>query len=170
MTFVSSAQKVSVSVNALNLVSFGTLNISGSYAMDRHWTSELEWVWNPWTYNVGDSQFQNRNLTGSLGARYWPWHVYSGWWIKGNLQYQIYNRGGVYSDLSEEGDAGGVGTGFGYALMLTPWLNLDFGVGLWGGTKNYVVYECTRCGRIVESGSKWFVAPDNFMLTFSFIF
>ncbi len=167
----ASAQKLSVSTNITDWLSLGTMNIEGSYAVARHWTTHLEWDYNPWTYKEGtQDQFQNRNLAGEAGVRWWPWHVYSGWWVSTAARYEMYNRGGVLDDSAEEGDAYGIGLGFGYALMLSDRINIDFGMGLWGGYKTYTVYRCTNCGRIMEQGEKTFMLPNDFMVSFVYVF
>jgi hypothetical protein len=127
---------------------------------------------NPWTYFKGDAdrQMQNRHQTYAAGIRYWPWHIYSGWWISGMLQYQEYNRGGILSQRTEEGDAYGISAGAGYSLMLHEHLNIDFGVSLWTGQKTYIAYACPSCGRITDKGSKWFFMPNDIRVSIAYIF
>lgn len=168
---VSNAQKWAVGTNFVDYANFGTINIEGSVAVDRHWTIEAEWDYNPWTFNAGQSdQFQNRSLSASAGTRYWPWHVYAGWWFKANAQYQIYNRGGLLQESAEEAEAYGAGAAFGYALLLGERVNLDFGFGLWGGKKIYTTYRCTNCGRIIDQGETWFMLPDDISVSLYYIF
>lgn len=171
IALTASAQKWSVGTNVIEWASLGTCNIEGSYAVARHWTVDVDWAYNPWTYKEGrERQFQNRSLSGEAGVRWWPWHAYSGWWVSGCGRYEVYNRGGIFDGSAEEGDAYGVGAGFGYALMLSERINLDFGIGLWTGRKDYTVYRCTSCGRIVDGGSRWFVMPNDVMVSFVYVF
>ena len=171
MGLVSNAQRWAVGTNLVDYANFGTLNLEGSVAVERHWSLDMEWDYNPWTYKAGSSdQFQNRSLSSSLGTRYWPWHVYAGWWFRSSIQYQIYNRGGLLQESAEEAEAYGAGIAFGYALLLGERVNVDFGFGLWGGMKEYTIYRCTNCGRITEQGTKWFMLPDDISLAFYFIF
>ena len=51
---------------------------------------------------------------------------------------------------------GGIAFGGGYSLMLGEHINLDFGLGLWTGYQKYVTYACPQCGKVVDSGEKWF--------------
>ena len=104
-------------------------------------------------------------MTGSpsgpwAGARWWPWHVYSGWWVGADARYTLYNVGGILKRSTEEGDAAGAGLYGGYSIMLSEWWNLDLGVGLWGGWKRYTRYACPLCGVITEQGEKGFILPD----------
>ena len=170
-TLTASAQKWAVAVNAGDMVSLGTVSVEGAVAVERHATVNASAKINPWTFRKGSpDQFQNRHQTYAIGARWWPWNVYSGWWLGGEGQYQQYNRGGLGSSNTEEGDAYGLGVSGGYALMLGKHVNLDFGLGLWGGRSIYTVYACPTCGKVVDSGRKWFVLPNELILSFQWVF
>ena len=54
--------------------------------------------------------------------------------------------------------------------MLTPWLNLDVGVGVWSGMDRFSVYECPVCGLTLETGRKVFFLPDDLRIALSLIF
>lgn len=86
------------------------------------------------------------------------------------VQYQEYNRGGIISQKTEEGDAYGISPGAGYSLMLHEKLNLDFGLSFWTGQKTYVTYACPSCGKITEKGSKWFIMPNEVRVAIQYIF
>ena len=166
------AQNWSVSTNVLDYVSLGTMNAEVSAGVGRRVTIEASARVNPWTFHKGDPsrQMQNRHQTYALGMRYWPWHIYSGWWISADAQYQEYNRGGIISQKTGEGDAFGLSAGAGYSLMLHEKLNLDFGVTLWAGQKTFISYACPSCGRITDKGSKWFVMPNEIRVAIQYIF
>lgn len=166
------AQNWSVSTNVLDYVSLGTMNAEVSAGVGRRVTIEASARVNPWTFHKGDPsrQMQNRHQTYALGMRYWPWHIYSGWWITADAQYQEYNRGGIISQKTEEGDAFGLSAGAGYSLMLHEKVNLDFGVTLWAGQKTFISYACPSCGRITDKGSKWFVMPNEIRVAIQYIF
>jgi hypothetical protein len=172
MPLMTSAQNWSISTNLLDYVSLGTLNAEGSVGTGRRMTVNVSARVNPWTYFKGDAdrQMQNRHQTYAAGIRYWPWHIYSGWWISGMLQYQEYNRGGILSQRTEEGDAYGISAGAGYSLMLHEHLNIDFGLSLWTGQKTYIAYACPSCGRITDKGSKWFFMPNDIRVSIAYIF
>ena len=172
MPLMTFAQNWSVSTNLVDYASLGTLNIEASAGIARRMTAVASVRVNPWTFHKGDydRQMQNRHQTYAAGIRYWPWHIYSGWWISGMIQYQEYNRGGIISQRTEEGDAYGLSLGGGYSLMLHEHLNLDFGLGLWGGQKTYVTYACPSCGKITGKGSKWFLAPNEIRVSIAYIF
>ena len=81
----ASAQDWSLSTNLIDYVCLGTLNAEGSVAAGRYLSVNASVRYNPWTFQKGDpaKQMQNRNQTYAAGVRYWPWHIYSGWWFSG---------------------------------------------------------------------------------------
>jgi 8-oxo-dGTP pyrophosphatase MutT (NUDIX family) len=118
----------------------------------------------------GTKQFQDKQQSYSVGMRVWPWHIWSGWWFAGKIRYQEYNTGGIISPVTEEGDRFGAGLYSGYTQMLTPSLNIEFGVGLWGGMAAYRKYECPVCGPIVQEGNKFFIRPDDIIIALVYVF
>lgn len=165
-------QRVSVSTNLLDYLNLATLNVEASYAFSRHWSLGAEIRYNPWTFRKAGSggQFQNRLQSYSLSGRYWLWHTYSGWWFSGKAQYQEYNSGGIFSASAGEGDRFGAGVSAGYTYMLHPHLNIEFGLGLWGGFRKYKVYSCTSCGITEKSGTGGFILPDGVKISLAYVF
>ena len=145
------AQTWAVAVNAADAIDLGTISVEGSAAVSQHWSLHAGVRVNPWTFGRKDTfnglfsepnpdQKQGRKQVYAMGARWWPWNVYSGWWVGGKAQYQEYNRGGLRLPIgvgndggAEEGDAFGAALSGGYSLMLREHWNLDFGLGVWGG-------------------------------------
>lgn len=168
----ATGQKYSVSTNFIDYLNLGTLNLEASAGLSQHLGIVAGVKYNPFTFRKGekDGQFQNRQQAYSIGMRWWGWHVYSGWWLCGKLQYQEYNTGGIFSRRTEEGDRIGLGLSGGYTHILCKHLNLDFGLGFWGGIKKYAVYSCPTCGITRESGIKAFLLPDNITLALCYVF
>ena len=168
----AAAQRFSVGTNTVDWLSLGTMNMEASAAVSRSVSFHLGAGLNPWSYRTGDpsTQFQMRQGTVRAGARWWPWHIYSGWWLTGKLKWQEYNYGGFTSPHASEGDRYGGSLSAGYTFMLNTHLNLDIGLGLWGGYDKYTAYECLHCGRISGSGEKVFILPNDILLTISYIF
>lgn len=164
------ARKFSVSTNVLNYVNLVTLNAEGSYAVAQHWSITAGVKYNPFTFSVSGHQVQNRQQAYSVGARFWPWHIYSGWWVAAKAQYQEYNSGGILSLTTEEGDRWGAGVTAGYTYMIHHSLNIEFGLGFWAGIKKYTVYGCPSCGLTTETGSKGFILPNDLIIGISYVF
>lgn len=166
-----SAQQWSVGTNLLGYANMGTLNVEASVAVARHITLVADAQLNPWTFaRLSESQKQNRSQSYAAGIRWWPWYVYSGWWVSAKARYEEYNRGGWKGPLTQEGDAFGASLGLGYTLMIAETFNLEIGAGLWGGRKIYTTYACPACGSVVEKGRGWFISPADMMLSLVFIF
>ena len=177
----ATAQTWAVAVNTADAVELGTLGIEGSAAVGHHWSIHAGAKVNPWTFGRRDTnngmfsepnpdQKQNRKQVYAVGARWWPWNVYSGWWAGAKGQYQEFNRGGVLTETSQEGDAFGAGFAGGYSLMLKEHWNLDFGLGFWTGWMKYTTYACPSCGKVVDEGQKWFILPNEAILSLVYIF
>lgn len=164
--------RFSIGTNGIDLLALGNINAEFMVAVSRHLTIGVQGRYNPWTWGGGDqqNQFQWRERTAVLNARYWPWFVYSGWWFNAGMQYQEYNKGGILNRQTEEGDAYGVNLGVGYTHMLTRHINLEFGAWMWAGYKSYATYVCPVCGRKADEGTKVFFAPDNAALSFIYVF
>jgi hypothetical protein len=163
-------QEFALSTNALDYAQLGTLNIEAAYGFARHWSVQLGVKYNPFSFESSRGRFQARQRLVRTGARWWPWHVYSGWWVGARAQWQEYSRGGFESPVTTEGDRFGGGLSAGYAYMLGKHWNLDVGIGAWAGYDRYRSYECMHCGKMRVSGGKYFVLPDDFILSVVYIF
>ena len=116
LPFSVKAGRFALSTNLLGYAELGTMNIDASYAVSRRWSVTAGARYNPFTYNKGDAdrQFQYRQQSYSIGARMWPWHIWSGWWFAAKARYQEYNTGGILSRETSEGDRVGAGLYSGY--------------------------------------------------------
>lgn len=161
----------SAEMNAVDLAFLGTVSGEIQFAVAQHFSVLGQARYNNWTYNNGQSnQFESRQKTYALGARFWPWYSYSGWWMEAKAQYQEYNRGGIGTLRTEEGDAIGGTFAAGYSLQINKWFNVDFGLGGWLGNTRYTVYACPNCGKVLEDGNKFFILPNEVTIAAMFIF
>lgn len=169
---IASAQKVAIGTNLGDWASLGTGNLSVSVAVARNVTVGITGMYNPWNYAEGKpEEFRLKNRGGSLEVRYWPWHVYSGWWVKAFGRVTEYNIAGILPDhQAEQGLAAGGGLGVGYSLMLGDHFNVDFGLSGWGGSKDYTRFDCPKCGYPLEKGKKGFIGPDQLTVAFYVLF
>ena len=165
-------QRMSVSTNLAGYAALGTLNAEMSYSVLRHWSLQIGAEYNPWTFHRGipGKQFQMRRQSYYASVKYWFWHYGSGWWTAGKLQYQEYNEGGLLRRKTEEGDRVGVGFTAGYTYMLHSNINIDFGLGFWGGISKYCQYSCPSCGLAEKRALKGFFLPDNILIAITYVF
>ena len=107
----ASAQQWAVQTNLVDYANFGTLNIEGAVAFDQHWSATAAAKLNPFHFQRKGEPLSARQQLYAAGVRWWPWHVYSGWWAGSKLQFQEYNRGGLdaVDKTTREGDRYGVG-------------------------------------------------------------
>ena len=146
---------MALTVNLMDLADLGTASLDIQYGIARHWTLDAGAKFNPWMPKSG---LFDKTQTFSLGARWWPWYIYSGWWLKAKAQAQCFKRQGIPLRNDGLGEALGAGISGGYSLILRPWLNLDFGIGGWGGRQ--WMYDGSR---------KWFAEPEA-MVGVMFVF
>lgn len=166
----SYAQKISLSSNVLDLANLGTTNAELSYAVHRHFSATAGFKYNPFYFADANKEFRSRQISYWTGVRWWPWHVYSGWWFGGKLRYQEYNSGGLFSERTSEGDRFGAGISAGYTHMILKHLNLDLGAGVWGGYDKFTTYACPTCGLTLDKGSKAFVLPSDLIVSLCYVF
>lgn len=170
--FLSVGQEYSLSTNAIDYANLGTLNMDASHALARHWSLTAGVKYNPFTWKAENESgiMRNRQLVCSAGVRYWPWHVYSGWWLAAKGQYQMYNIGGISAPETQEGDRYGAGISLGYSYMILKHLNIEAGLGTWSGWDRYILYSCPRCGRILDQGGKTFILLNDVILSLTYVF
>lgn len=168
----SAAQRFSVSTDLLGYACLGTLNADVSMSLTQKLSLTAGVRYNPFSFLTDDpdKSFQLRQKSFSFGARMWPWHNASGWWMATKLRYQEYNMGGLLSRETREGDRFGAGLYAGYTHMLTAHLNLEFGAGLWAGLDAYKKYSCPSCGFTLESGRALFLLPNDIMISLAYVF
>ena len=158
-------------VNFGDAVCLGTVGIGCSAALCSHVTFNAGARVNPWIFKQDTPyRFQAKHQTYYAGARYWYRKVYSGWWTGAFMQFQEYNCGGFFSSETEEGNAYGLALAGGYSLVLCRHLNLDLGIGMWGGVTEFSEYSCPRCGRVISSGIKPFLRPNELIVSLVWIF
>lgn len=122
-----------LSLNLADYADWGTVQGDIQYGISRHVSIDA------------GARFNRQNQVFSAGARWWPWYIYSGWWVKGLAQ------------VASAGEAYGAGLSLGYSLILTSWLNLDLGVGGWAGRKES------------EGVRSWFIAPNGVTAALMFV-
>lgn len=166
------AQTFSVETNLLDYANLGTINLEANVGVSQHVSLLAGGSYNDWEFEGASVHdiISNKQKKGYAGFRYWPWHIYSGWWFAVKGQWQEYGKGGVWRPALEEGTAIGAGALAGYTLMMSKHLNLNFALGVWGGSKEYTLWNCRHCNRIREQGKKGFVELDNVYVSLAYIF
>lgn len=166
------AQNASLGTNLAGYANFGTLNCEASLGVARRWSVTAGLRYNPFTFpggaQGGPREFRQRTV--ALGTRFWPWHIYSGWWLAAKAQYQEYNVGGFVSPETREGDRVGGALSAGYTYMIGPHFNVEAGAGVWAGRDWYTLYSCPSCGRTLDKGNAKFLMLNEILLGVTYVF
>ena len=166
-------QTYSVSTNLVDWVNYGTINAEADFLVGRHFSFVAGGKYNPWVMNSvkHDILVQNKSTTVYAGTRYWPWYVFSGWWVQAKAQYQSRYSSGVWRPALEDSMAVGAGLAAGYSVMVTKSFNIDLGIGAWGGQYlKYNLYHCQDCMEIRESGAHPFFKFDDITVALTYVF
>ena len=161
-----------LSTNIVNLAILGTINLGAQYEISRHWTLEGKLNYNPWTFRRGtDNQYQLGQQSFALGARWWPWYSFAGFWMSADAQFKNYRTGGIaFFQKAEDGMAYGASLGLGYSFIINKHFNIDFGISGWGGYKQFVRYEDAKFKKAVGYGKGVFISPDEVSIAATFLF
>ena len=155
-------QKFAISTNVIDYLDRGTINLGVSLALSRHVSGELQYRNNPFRHGSGNDVILNQKTVYAIGARYWPWICFSGWWIKGGIQAENYIRQNyipvIYGEALKKGTGFGASIGGGYSLMLSKNFNIDLGADIWGGLDT------------TSEGNKAFILPNNLYLCIAYVF
>ena len=163
-------QEFSLSTNAVDYALGGTLNIGASWGPSRHWTVEAEAKYNPFSSGSGSAEHFDKQRMLRAGARWWPWYIYSGWWLSGSAGVQEFSTASKGNPQTSEGSRYGAGLGGGYSKMLGSHFNLDLGISFWAGYESKTVYACQHCGRTIGSSGGAFILPADILVALSYIF
>lgn len=182
-SFKATAQNITFSTNLLDWANLGTVNGDFTISVARRWSIGANAEYNPWTYKFkgGEKWIYNRHRTFGLYGEWWYWYVNAGWGLQFGAQYKEYAAGGFpffkvnYGERFgripqvEEGDAVGGGVAVKYSRILSKNWSLEFSAGAWAGWKWYTRYRCPNCGRRLEQGEKFFVAPYAVAVKFVYV-
>ena len=164
---------VALSTDLVDWAYLGTANLEAGVSVHRHFSLQAGAKFNPWSFKTSGLglDLYNKQTTAYAGFRYWPWYVYSGWWVGAQAQYTGYSETGVWRHALDTGKALGAGLSFGYTLMLNENFNLEFGAGVWGGRRfEHTLYCCPDCMKVRQSGPQNFVAHNDISISVMFVF
>lgn len=172
LSYTAGAQKFSLSTNLVDWASLGTINLEGGMSLSRHFSLTAGGHYNPWEFQTRNGyDMYSKQTAAYVGARYWLWYVYSGWWAGAKVQYASYSSTGIWRPALEDRQSIGAGLSFGYTLMMHKNLNIEFGAGFWAGRHfRYTLYECPKCMRVRASGGRGFILPDDISVSVMYVF
>lgn len=165
----ANGQELALTTNIADYLNLGTMNIGAEYGIDRHWSVNAGLKYNPFTFGQ-DKGLRDKERSLAVGAKFWPWHIFSGWWLSSSAKYQEYNTANPRSPLTIEGDRLGATAGAGYTYMINEHLNLDIGASFWAGYEKRTTYSCPTCGYVVGRSERTFFLPSEVILALTYIF
>ena len=156
------AQNVAIKTNLLYDAT-ATVNLGVEIGLARKWSLDLSGNLNAW--NLRENK-RWKHWLAQPEARYWfcdrfsrhfiALHAIGGQYNVGGLKNNITFLGTPYKNLTTnryQGWGVGGGVGYGYALLLGKSWNLEIELGVGYIYNNFDVFECTGCGRKVDSGT-----------------
>lgn len=164
---------IALSTDVVDWANLGTINLEAGVGFSRHMSFTAGAKYNPWSFKTQKVglQLYNKQTTAYVGLRYWPWYVFSGWWIGAQAQYTQYAETGIWRHALDTGAAVGGGLSLGYTLMLHEKLNLEFGAGAWAGRRYvHTLYCCPDCMDVRESGPSNFIALNDISVALMYVF
>ena len=177
-SFTAAAQEKSktqfaLSTDVVDWASLGTINLEAGVSVHQHFSVQAGAKYNPWNFETGrlDMPLYAHQTSAYAGFRYWPWYVFSGWWLGVQAQFTQYEETGIWRPALDTGSAVGGGMSFGYTLMLHEKLNLEFGAGVWAGRRyKHTLYCCPECMDVRASGPSDFVALNDISVALMYVF
>lgn len=161
------AQIVAVQTNLLDYAALGTLNLQAQVSFAQNYSVFVDGRINPWKFGNPEDPTQLAHKKLSAGLRFWPWYVYSGWWVGASVQWSDFTRRKFFKlpDVVAKNGVGGA-LSFGYSFMLHKNLNLDLGAGICVTRySSYVVNNIPD-----DKGSQTFVEPDFLSVSLVYVF
>lgn len=167
-----------LSTNLFDWADLATLNVDFGVSVARHFSVQAGLKYNPWNFKPNNgpiTQVRNQQKSASIGVRYWPWYVFSGWWLCGKVQYCDYSETGVWRQALDVGKALGAGLSTGYTFMINKSFNIEIGAGFWGGRLlEHAMYhcpdECYEWDDAYERGPKNFIALNDLNVSLHWVF
>ena len=141
-----------LSLNLADAALLGTAGGSLQWGPSRHISVENSLRLNAFSFR--DATLYDQRQTFTTAVRWWPWHIYSGFYVRASAQVETARRKGIPFFSEGAGEAYGAGLSAGYSLLLSRHLNLEFGAGFWGG----------RLRPAGTENRRWFIAPDGLTL------
>lgn len=156
------AQSVAIKTNLLYDAT-ATVNLGVEIGLAPKWTLDLSGNLNAWNLRE-DKRW--KHWLAQPEARYWfcdrfsrhfiGIHAIGGQYNVGGLKNNISFLGTHYKNLTNnryQGWGVGGGVAYGYAVLLGKSWNLEFELGVGYIYNNFDVFECTGCGRKVDTGT-----------------
>lgn len=157
-----------------------TVNIGAEVGLAKRWTLDISGNLNAWSKN---DKTKWKHWMVQPEARYWFCDRFSRHFIGAHVITGAFNFGGIKNNISMlgtdfsvlrdkryQGYAYGVGIAYGFAFMLSEYLNLELEAGFGYAYLDYEVYECGNCGRRIGEGGHHYIGPTKAAINLIYLF
>lgn len=145
-----------------------TPNLNLEFRLQKRWTLEAGVGFNP--FPLSDAKDHKwRHLLVFVEPKYWFCEAFSRDFIGLNVAYSHFNvSGGAYpigwlypsvKNNRFEGDMVAAGVSYGWHFIVSPHVSFELEGGVDAGYAWFDRYACGKCGSLLDSPRKWFVAP-----------
>lgn len=154
-------------------------NLGFEVGLASHWSAELTGDFNQWTIN--DHKWKHWLVQPEV--RYWfcerfvksfvALHAIGGEYNVGNVPIDGKFLGSDFSKLKHnryQGRGLGAGLAYGYALPLNRSWNMEFELGFGYIYFDYDKYNCSGCGKKIESDDHHYVGPTKLAVNLVYVF
>lgn len=157
------AQSFSIA-SSLTASALGSLNIEASVAISGKISLHLPLMWAPFRFK---ENLKLKIFALQPGARWWFWHVYSGFFAGIYATHARFNAG--LNSYRHDGYAAGISVSAGYSRMLTRRWNIEIELG--GGVfyTNYDLFLNEMCGEYLNTISDVRLTPSKANISFVYI-
>lgn len=173
------AQNIAVKTN---LLADCLLNVNAGveFALDTHWSLDIDGQWNFWTVN--EHKWKHWLLKPEF--RYWFCERFAGHFIGlhalggeynfGNIKNNVRFIGSDFAPLTDRRYQGwgiGAGIAYGYAWVLNMHWNLEAEIGFGWIYTRYDIFPCAECGSKLASDLRHnYVGPTKAALSLVYLF
>ena len=154
-----------------------TPNLGMEFGLGRKTTLEVSAGWNPW--GLDGKENDNKKLVHIIVQpefRWWTCERFNGHFFGLHAQGAVFNisqhKLGLFDFEKQyryQGHALGAGVSYGYSVMLSPVINLEFTAGLGVWWLDYDRYSCDKCARTAEPFDKFYFGPTKAAVSLVFI-
>lgn len=172
---VSRAQIVALKTDVLGWAT-ASFNIEPEVRIGKKATLALGVSYNPWTFN--DANMKWKHIFVQPEFRFWTCHAFDGHFFGIHPFYAHYNIGGIRTGIGflqdiekyrHQGDAFGLGVGYGYHWIITPHFSMEAELGIGVAYADGIYHYAEVCGSYIGEERRWVFMPTKLSVSFIYV-
>lgn len=154
-----------------------TINLGFEFAVADKYTMDISGNLNTWSFSSGIRKWKHAIVQPEL--RYWTCERFNGHFVGLHLHAGMFNvgslppLGGLISENMQQyryqGDLYGGGFTYGYHMILSKRLSLEYSIGLGYTFINYDKYPCGKCGQKINNKSRNYFGPTKASISIVYV-